>query len=159
MFLWQHREQTCQCVQRLLFVIGNQSCPFGSPMDRGLFHRIAAGRTAGMNGARRSCGGLGHMQAALPRVCCAGGMSLQRCPAHPWAAVITWGSCACKPFVTQPCSGARLAQPVERKALNLVVVGSSPTVGVAGAAMATARAEAKHNPCSEQHSAHSKLGV
>ncbi len=25
---------------------------------------------------------------------------------------------------------ARLAQPVERKALNLVVVGSSPTVGV-----------------------------
>ena len=25
--------------------------------------------------------------------------------------------------------GARLAQPVERKALNLVVVGSSPTVG------------------------------
>ena len=28
---------------------------------------------------------------------------------------------------------ARLAQPVERKALNLVVVGSSPTVGVAEA--------------------------
>ena len=28
-------------------------------------------------------------------------------------------------------SGARLAQPVERKALNLVVVGSSPTVGAA----------------------------
>ena len=27
-------------------------------------------------------------------------------------------------------SGARLAQSVERKALNLVVVGSSPTVGV-----------------------------
>ena len=27
-------------------------------------------------------------------------------------------------------SPARLAQPVERKALNLVVVGSSPTVGV-----------------------------
>ena len=27
-------------------------------------------------------------------------------------------------------SSARLAQPVERKALNLVVVGSSPTVGV-----------------------------
>ena len=26
--------------------------------------------------------------------------------------------------------GARLAQPAERKALNLVVVGSSPTVGV-----------------------------
>ena len=25
---------------------------------------------------------------------------------------------------------ARLAQPAERKALNLVVVGSSPTVGV-----------------------------
>ena len=28
------------------------------------------------------------------------------------------------------CSSARLAQLVERKALNLVVVGSSPTVGV-----------------------------
>ena len=28
------------------------------------------------------------------------------------------------------CSVARLAQLVERKALNLVVVGSSPTVGV-----------------------------
>ena len=27
-------------------------------------------------------------------------------------------------------SEARLAQPAERKALNLVVVGSSPTVGV-----------------------------
>jgi hypothetical protein len=33
---------------------------------------------------------------------------------------------------SQPCGGAeaRLAQSVERKALNLVVVGSSPTVGV-----------------------------
>ena len=31
----------------------------------------------------------------------------------------------------QPCIGkARLAQSTERKALNLVVVGSSPTVGV-----------------------------
>ena len=29
-----------------------------------------------------------------------------------------------------PAAEARLAQPVERKALNLVVVGSSPTVGV-----------------------------
>ena len=28
------------------------------------------------------------------------------------------------------CSKARLAQSAERKALNLVVVGSSPTVGV-----------------------------
>ena len=28
------------------------------------------------------------------------------------------------------CATARLAQSVERKALNLVVVGSSPTVGV-----------------------------
>ena len=28
------------------------------------------------------------------------------------------------------CAEARLAQPAERKALNLVVVGSSPTVGV-----------------------------
>ena len=33
-------------------------------------------------------------------------------------------------------SGARLAQPVERKALNLVVVGSSPTVGAAAEALA-----------------------
>ena len=30
------------------------------------------------------------------------------------------------------CPEARLAQPAERKALNLVVVGSSPTVGVFG---------------------------
>ena len=30
----------------------------------------------------------------------------------------------------EPCSIARLAQSVERKALNLVVVGSIPTVGV-----------------------------
>ena len=30
----------------------------------------------------------------------------------------------------QVSTGARLAQLVERKALNLVVVGSSPTVGV-----------------------------
>ena len=29
-----------------------------------------------------------------------------------------------------PSATARLAQPAERKALNLVVVGSSPTVGV-----------------------------
>ena len=71
------------------------------------------------------------MQAALSRVCCASGMSLQRCPFQPEAAVITGRSCACSAFVTQPCSEARLAQPVERKALNLVVVGSSPTVGVA----------------------------
>ena len=28
------------------------------------------------------------------------------------------------------CAGARLAQSAERKALNLVVVGSSPSVGV-----------------------------
>ena len=75
--------------------------------------------------------------------------------------------CVCATRSTQAISSsdlhmpppARLAQSAERKALNLVVVGSSPTVGVAGAAMATARAEAKHNPCSEQHSAHSKLGV
>ena len=31
----------------------------------------------------------------------------------------------------QLSAGARLAQSVKRKALNLVVVGSSPTVGVA----------------------------
>ena len=31
-------------------------------------------------------------------------------------------------------AAARLAQPAERKALNLVVVGSSPTVGVSGPA-------------------------
>ena len=30
------------------------------------------------------------------------------------------------------CTPARLAQSVERKALNLVVVGSSPTVGAVG---------------------------
>ena len=36
------------------------------------------------------------------------------------------------------CCKARLAQPAERKALNLVVVGSSPTVG----AMASARVRA-----------------
>ena len=82
-------------------------------------------------GARRSCSGLGRMQAALSRVCCASGMSLQRRPFQPEAAVITGRSCACCAFVTQPCSEARLAQPVERKALNLVVVGSSPMVGVA----------------------------
>ena len=35
-------------------------------------------------------------------------------------------------FRQQPAK-ARLAQSVERKALNLVVVGSSPTVGVAAA--------------------------
>ena len=33
-------------------------------------------------------------------------------------------------------TGARLAQPVERKALNLVVVGLSPTVGEAAAVRA-----------------------
>ena len=31
--------------------------------------------------------------------------------------------------LAQPTMHARLAQSVERKALNLVVVGSSPTVG------------------------------
>ena len=43
---------------------------------------------------------------------------------------------------------ARLAQPVERKALNLVVVGSSPTVGVSifgGVCFLCRRA------CSEKH--------
>ena len=35
-------------------------------------------------------------------------------------------------------SGARLAQPVERKALNLVVVGSIPTVGAAAETLAAA---------------------
>ena len=34
-------------------------------------------------------------------------------------------------FTIQHILEARLAQPVEGKALNLVVVGSSPTVGVA----------------------------
>ena len=33
-------------------------------------------------------------------------------------------------IVSQQIDQARLAQSVERKALNLVVVGSSPTVGV-----------------------------
>ena len=36
-----------------------------------------------------------------------------------------------KKFRIQHTPEARLAQLVERKALNLVVVGSSPTVGVA----------------------------
>ncbi len=40
---------------------------------------------------------------------------------------------ACLTFALQSCScevtAARLAQSAERKALNLVVVGSSPTVG------------------------------
>ena len=35
-------------------------------------------------------------------------------------------------------AGARLAQPVECKALNLVVVGSSPTVGAAAETLAAA---------------------
>ena len=40
-------------------------------------------------------------------------------------------SLLCLRFGTWPQStSARLAQSVERKALNLVVVGSSPTVGV-----------------------------
>ena len=34
------------------------------------------------------------------------------------------------PDWTGALATARLAQPAERKALNLVVVGSSPTVGV-----------------------------
>ena len=34
---WQHREQTCHFVWRLLFIIDNQSRPIGSPMDRGCF--------------------------------------------------------------------------------------------------------------------------
>ena len=33
-------------------------------------------------------------------------------------------------FLCERASSARLAQSVERKTLNLVVVGSSPTVGV-----------------------------
>ena len=33
-------------------------------------------------------------------------------------------------FVSRVCITARLAQSAERKAINLVVVGSSPTVGV-----------------------------
>ena len=33
-------------------------------------------------------------------------------------------------LISTKCATARLAQAVERKALNLVVVGSSPTVGV-----------------------------
>ena len=37
-------------------------------------------------------------------------------------------------YLRQLLAGARLAQSVERKALNLVVVGSSPTVGVLFAA-------------------------
>ena len=38
-----------------------------------------------------------------------------------------------------PVATARLAQSAERKALNLVVVGSSPTVGVSSAQSALVR--------------------
>ena len=50
-------------------------------------------------------------------------------PPHGSASTIDVIDCA---------SGARLAQPVERKALNLVVVGSSPTVGAAAETLAAA---------------------
>ena len=40
----------------------------------------------------------------------------------------------------QLAAGARLAQSVERKALNLVVVGSSPMVGVAAEPTSTEHA-------------------
>ena len=45
-------------------------------------------------------------------------------------------------------TGARLAQPVERKALNLVVVGLSPTVGEAAAVRAVGwrKLRASSNP-------------
>ena len=44
----------------------------------------------------------------------------------------------------EPCSIARLAQSVERKALDLVVVGSSPTIGDLLIAQLVARRS--HNP-------------
>ena len=39
-------------------------------------------------------------------------------------------ACFCFDGFSASCAPARLAQSAERKALNLVVVGSSPTVGV-----------------------------
>ena len=41
-----------------------------------------------------------------------------------------WGALTLKHSFPKSAFSARLAQSVERKALNLVVVGSSPTVGV-----------------------------
>ena len=49
------------------------------------------------------------------------------------------GKIRCISGDSTPCK-ARLAQSVERKALNLVVVGSSPTVGVFGLAVDFRRA-------------------
>ena len=46
----------------------------------------------------------------------------------------SWVSLRRKIIEPQGEAAARLAQPAERKALNLVVVGSSPTVGVRGPA-------------------------
>mmetsp|Transcript_126551 Transcript_126551/g.252963 ORF Transcript_126551/g.252963 Transcript_126551/m.252963 type:complete len:1348 (-) Transcript_126551:167-4210(-) len=62
----------CKRLQDLLPGIENQLWP----------ESIAA--RSGLRAARRSCGGLGHMQAALSSVCCASRMSLQRSPSIQW---------------------------------------------------------------------------
>ena len=56
------------------------------------------------------------------------------CSCGAWAPPRRWGAVLLSPtraLAFLPCSlsAARLAQSAERKALNLVVVGSSPTVG------------------------------
>ena len=54
------------------------------------------------------------------------------CPQH-WASACLCTELGYKRHIVRACgqsSQARLAQSAERKALNLVVVGSSPTVGV-----------------------------
>ena len=51
-------------------------------------------------------------------------------------------------------STARLAQSVERKALNLAVVGSSPTVGVLKSLACSQRAEHTTGPSLHNASAH-----
>ena len=106
------------------------------PHGQGLLHIIAAGRTAGMKGpddpaaALVTCRQLCPVSAVLAAWVCRDALPI-RWPrlSHGAAAHVCFLSCL--PCVTQECSEARLAQPVERKALNLVVAGSSPTVGVA----------------------------
>ena len=57
-------------------------------------------------------------------------------------------------FVCVPVQQARLAQSVERKALNLVVVGSSPTGGAFVQLRQGAnsqRPESNQRPCDRRH--------
>ena len=82
--------------------------------------------------------------AAVCRMCLSalllGGIPLQVCNAQRFGHIlraVLWAHAILSPVVVRGTCGeaqrfaaARLAQPAERKALNLVVVGSSPTVGV-----------------------------